>query len=73
MVCIFIFHCVTVQAKNMLSANTSAQYINSKLTSPFINISKPCRDPFRFINLYFHVRILTLNLTLNKMQCANLC
>ena len=54
----------------------SPQFINSRVSSLSIDASMPFRDQYRFINrlyvkLDFDVSILTLNLTLSKIRCAN--
>ena len=60
---------------NVALEKISPQFINSRVSSLSIVASMPFRD-YRFINrlyikLDFDVSILTLNLTLSKIRCAN--
>ena len=56
----------------MLSGIISLQFIDSRLSSPFIDKPRLFGEiHIVFLKLNFDVRILPLNLTLNKMQTAN--
>ena len=54
----------------MLSANVSPDFINISLSSPSIDTSGQIGH-IAFLKLNFDVRIFTLNLIINKMECAN--
>ena len=70
----FVLNYHKLHNTNMLSANKSPQIINVRLSNPYIDTSKPFRDPyllFESLTSMSHtdIRILYVNLTSQNERC----